>query len=89
MNDLQLKESKELDLIYDVIDDLLRKGDFEKVDKILQEIDVPELSTDNLLGFLTATLYAELPSRKEFFKKVHIELCFRNDYDDTILEGLE
>lgn len=79
----------DLDLIYDVIDDLLCKGNFEKVDTILQEIDVPKLSTDNLLGFLTTTLYVELPSRKEFFKKVHVELCFRNNFNDTILQGLE
>lgn len=82
-------ESK-LDKIYDKIDDLLRKGHFEKCDQILKGINVSSASTDELLAYLTATLPAasKMPYRKIFYENIEKEIKFRGEYQPEILSGL-
>jgi len=80
-----------LDLIYDQIDTLLRSGDLPRIDAVLQRADVNSLSTDLLLGLLTATLPARtrLASRRGFFNRVEAVLRKRGDWEDGLLNGLE
>src|SRR6266436_6087207 len=54
-----------LDLIYDSMDEMMRKGEFDSLNSLLANINVADLSVDLLLGLLTATLPAKsrLPSR--------------------------
>lgn len=84
-------EEASLDLIYDAIDELLRKGSFAEVDRILQEISVSELSVDLLLALLTSTLPAadRLQHRDALFSRIQKSLRDRDELDDTLLLGLE
>ena len=81
----------ELDEIYDLIDDLFHVGEFERVNSILQDLDLKNTETDLLIGYLTATLPAKnkLPYRETFYRKVEKLLKERGDYEDGLLNGLE
>ena len=48
-----------LDLLYDQIDQLLRTGKVQKVDSILEHLDLSVFSVHLLLGLLTSTLPAK------------------------------
>lgn len=84
-------EEASLDLIYDSVDELLQKGEFAEVDRVLREISVDELSVDLLLALLTATLPAadRLECRSTLFIQIEKSLRERNELDDTLLLGLE
>jgi hypothetical protein len=85
------KTSAALDLIYDSVDDLLRKGNFDQLDSMLAAFPIAELSVDMLLGILTATLPAKsrLPSRGKLFKEIEKTLKERNELEEGLLTGLE
>jgi hypothetical protein len=80
-----------LDLIYDQIDEMLRKAEFSKLDLVLAELPVSDLSIDLLLGILTATLPARsrLSNRAHLFAEIVGVLTERREYQDGLLTGLE
>lgn len=80
-----------LDLIYDSIDEILRHGQFSKLDSLLEQTLIEDQSTDLLLGLLTSTLPArsKLSSRKKFFSEVEVCLENREELEDGLLTGLE
>lgn len=79
-----------LDLIYDFMDDLMRKGEFEALDLYLAGIDSRNLSIETMLAMLTAILPARncLPSRKALFQKIEM-VKDRRELEDGLLVGLE
>ena len=80
-----------LDMIYAHFDTLLRAGEFERVNDLLDPLEPHEFGTDSLLGLLTITLPANsrLPARAKLFHKVERELRSRDEWEDGLLSGLE
>lgn len=89
--DVQGYTDDALDLIYDAVDELLRNGQFAKLDALLVAVPVPEYSVDILLGILTATLPAksQLPSRTSLMESTRESLVDRGEYTEGLLTGLE
>ena len=85
MKDIGSHSDHELDLVYDLIDELLLVGKFETVDHILRLIHPLDLPIDLVLGYLTVTLAAKskLPWRKVLFAK-----C-KTLYAQDLIQGLE
>ncbi len=85
------KRHAAMDLLYDCVDELMRTGQFEALDSIIEDLIVSRLTIDVLVGLLTATLPAKsrLRSRPEFFSKTDTELRSRHEYEDGLLTGLE
>ena len=77
-------------MIYDGVDELLRRGDFSQLDEHLAHLDVAALSTTLLIGVLTATLPAKgrLPARAPLFLTVEKTIRDRGEYEDGMLTGL-
>ena len=63
---------KALSLLFTKIDELLRKSEFDKVNKTLEGLIIDNYSMLLLVGFLTITLAAKskLPYRKNLFEKI-------------------
>lgn len=80
-----------LDALYDRVDDLLKSEDFPALGAMLRQADVESLSTDILLGLLTATLPArsKLPARAQFFAEAEASIKSRDEWEDGLLAGLE
>jgi antitoxin (DNA-binding transcriptional repressor) of toxin-antitoxin stability system len=80
-----------LDLIYDQVDESMHRAQFDRLDSILANLPVADLSMDILLGILTATLPAtrRLGSRAKLFQKIEQVLRNRGDYEEGLLVGLE
>jgi hypothetical protein len=80
-----------LDLLYDKVDELLKTGEFEKLNQILADSSPEELSIDMILGLLTSSLPArsKLPARADFFEKSEAAIKSRGEYEDGLLSGLE
>jgi len=80
-----------LDLIYDSVDELLRRGQFALCDSILSQVNVAECSVDVLMALLTATApaSANLATRGEFLRGVERVLENRGEYEPGLLDGLE
>lgn len=80
-----------LDLIYDQVDEWMHRAQFDRLDSILANLPVADLSMDILLGVLTATLPAtrRLGSRAKLFYDVEQVLRNRGDYEEGLLAGLE
>lgn len=80
-----------LDFLFENIDELLRENRNKEIDALLRRQNVEKLSTDILLGLLTATAPARtrLSARSEFYSRVKHELSVRNGFDVSILDGLE
>jgi hypothetical protein len=80
-----------LDLIYDSIDESMRKNELKALDAVLANAPRADLSTDLLLGLLTATLPAKnrLPSRPTLFRDTEAVLRNRGEYEEGLLTGLE
>jgi hypothetical protein len=79
-----------LDMLYDAVDHLMRRGSFDELNLTLRAQTAEELSVDISLGLLTSTLPARtrLPARAEFMKDVERVLRSRNEYEEGILSGL-
>lgn len=79
-----------LDLLYDSVDEMLRRSEFARLDSILNNTAVADCSPNTLIGLLTASLPARsrLPSRKEFYAAVERALRQRGEYEDGLLTGL-
>lgn len=80
-----------LDLVYDQIDEKLSSGSLDQMDRLLANVDPESLSTDLLLGLLTATLPARsrLPARNRFYREVERVLRNRPEWEEGLLAGLE
>ena len=80
-----------LDLLYDAVDDLLRRGDIDRLDVLLLDAVAAELTLNILVGLLTATLPARsrLRSRSGFFQSVDETLRLRGEWEVGLLVGLE
>lgn len=80
-----------LDKIYDWIDDLLSRGEFERVDSILESVDISRLDTPSSLGFLTLTTRAKdrMPNRQALFERMRQDLDDKGEETAAILRGLE
>jgi hypothetical protein len=80
-----------MDLLYDRIDEMLRSGQFDSLDVVLQRAPVQDLSADVLLALLTATLPARsrLNARPDFFRIAETTLKTRGEYETGLLTGLE
>jgi hypothetical protein len=80
-----------LDLIYDWVDEMLRNEKMVELDSALTKLSVADLSTDLLLGVLTATLPARnrLPSRSRLFAEIEKAIRNRGEYEEGLLTGLE
>ena len=80
-----------LDLIYDSIDELMHSGALGQLDSLLAHVSAVDLSTDILLGILTATLpaRASLPARRWLFPEIEQTLRARGHFEDGILTGLD
>jgi hypothetical protein len=79
-----------LDLIYSECDHLMREGQFESLNDIIDSLDPDGLSLDLILGFLTASLPAKsnLPSRASFLESSIRAIRERGVYEDDLLSGL-
>jgi len=89
--DVKGRTDAALDLIYDSTDQMLRDGQFDEMDLLLLQLCVKNLSTDVLLGLLTATLPARsrLHRRGAFFLDVKNILRDRHELEEGLLTGLE
>jgi hypothetical protein len=85
------KTNAALDLLYDSIDGFMRRGEFPALDSFIARAPVATLSSDILLGLLTATLPARsrLSSRKTLLSNVEATLRSRGEYEEGLLAGLE
>ena len=72
-------KDKEIDEIYDKIDELLKDSNFFTVNEFLGGINITILNIDYILTILTATLAAKskLPNREIFLLKA--KNFFKND----------
>ncbi len=80
-----------MDLLYDRIDEMMRMNQFDRLDAVLGEALVDDLSIDVLLGTLTATLPARrrLRSRPDFLNRTALVLRARGEYEEGLLTGLD
>jgi hypothetical protein len=80
-----------LDVLYDRIDDLLKRKQFGVAEVLLRQAEVDSLSPNVILGILTATLPArsKLPSRAKFFTEAEASLKARGEWENGLLDGLE
>lgn len=79
-----------LDEIHDAVDYLMEKGLLEELNSLLKGISVGLTPTDELLGFLTATLPVkdDLFYRPCFYIEVSRALMARGQLSEGILQGL-
>ena len=80
-----------LDLLYDGVDELMQRGEFGQLDAVLARLGPATLSTNLLLGVLTATLPARhsLPARRALLPGIEQALRSRGDYEEGLLTGLD
>ena len=81
---------KQLDRIYDEIDDFVLDGKFEEVDKILEKVDVDKEEITILIGYLTITLVPKrhLYARSELYRKIFHRLVYKDKVNPDRLYGL-
>lgn len=65
-----------LDILFDWIDGLLLKGEFEECDEFLRKFNLDMLNIDLMIGLLSITLAAteKLPYRKMLVKEIEARL---------------
>lgn len=81
----------ELDVLFMLVDGLLRRGDYEECDRVLPAFDAATLQPDAIVGILSATWPARdrLPSRAAFVLGVEARLRELAIEDvDGLLQGL-
>ena len=85
-----MKIDAQLDVIYDVIDILIKSDKFKAVDSLL-DANWGRFSIDISLGLLTTTLCikSKLRNRENFFKKVKAALIKSGEDAEYVLRGLE
>jgi hypothetical protein len=84
-----------LDITFYIVNEYFNRGKFEEVDRLLTKVltfmDNGEVSQDELIGWLAATLPAasKLTTRKYFYDRVELYLRLNNKWEDGLLNGLE
>ena len=80
-----------LDVLYDRVDSLLRTKKFAVINEAMADANVDLLSTDVLIGLLTASLPAKskLPARRSFFANAESSIKSRGEWEAGLLAGLE
>lgn len=65
-----------IDLLFDCVDNLLLRGDFDIVNQLIKDIEIEKLSTSLCVSVLSITLAAsdKLPNRQSFFFSVEERL---------------
>jgi hypothetical protein len=85
--------ARAFDKIYDEVDDLLTHGQFEKVNNILDSLDLLKVHEILLCGYLTITACwrKELNSRAPFYEKVEKVFIEKHGKEEAleILKGLK
>jgi hypothetical protein len=81
----------QLDEIYCWADELMKAGRLQYLDAAISACHPEDMTTDNRLVVLTATLPARssLPSRKSFYQAVERVLISRGEMEPGLLNGLE
>ena len=84
------RRDRALDIVFTEMDKLLRKGDFDLCNRILELLDVDNLSPNLLIAFLTITLRAHerLPARAILYSRVEERFSNRAN-KDKLLSGLK
>jgi hypothetical protein len=81
-----------IDRLFDYVDDLLLKEEFDEVNSFLQLTNVPELSSDMAVAVLSITLAAKdkLPAREGLYYRIRKELqsYFDSDKTERLLKDL-
>jgi len=86
-----------LDYIYDILDDWMIAGNFDKCDEVLQTIYDKHLNMtsrhlDIFMGLLTITLPSKdkLKNRASFVKAIHDKLLVQEgkEHTDALMSGL-
>jgi hypothetical protein len=69
----------------------MQRGEFGQLDAVLARLAPATLSTNLLLGVLTATLPAcrSLPARRVILPVIEQALRSRGDYEEGLLTGLD
>jgi hypothetical protein len=83
-----MTKAKLLDLIYDRVNELMRKGSLPDLDKMF--VFSKETDMDLMIGLLTASLpvKSSLPARPAYYQAVSDRLKELGETDPTILRGL-
>jgi hypothetical protein len=86
-----MEVDKQLDRIYDWMDDLMWAGRLDEISRILCEVPVESTSTDLLLGYLTATLAVKdrVPGRDKFFQAAKEVIEQRGEMTPGLLVNLD
>lgn len=86
------RDDKAIDLLFYTVDYYMRNGQFDLLDKLIQEIDLDKLSLSLMIGVLTITLPAkkQLLSREAIYDKIK-EKIIQLDPErvDRLLVGLK
>ncbi len=80
-----------LDTIFNRVDDMLTTGQFERCDKLLQQVSIRRLDVQTMIGFLAATLLADhkLPSRKKLREEILLYIrAAEPERAESLLRGL-
>ena len=82
---------KQLDELYDSVDDLLRENKFDEVDQMLQDVNLRQAGVIKMIGYLTITfpVRSALAYRSKFYEAVRQELIALGRNADALLKGLE
>lgn len=85
------KNEESLDLVYEAVDELLRKGEFSELNSILWTLNVEVLPLRILLGVLIATFPAasKLPERQNLLAAARSFLSEQRSDVDELLAGLD
>lgn len=72
-----------IDKIFDQIDQMMWDNKIKEIDDILNNLDINQLSLDELLAYLTITLpvKSKLRNRVEYYNKVKNKFIERNGVD--------
>jgi CYTH domain-containing protein len=78
-------------LVFDYIDELLRREQFFYIDHFISDLNIGSIQTDILLVLLTATNCAKskLNYRRSFYEKCEAEIIKRGECEENLLFGLK
>lgn len=82
---------KALDTTYDCIDDLLISGEYNKVDKILQNVDPNQINSRLIVAILSLTKLCKssFKNRKSFLLKAKSAMKSRDEYNKKFFQSVD
>jgi hypothetical protein len=80
-----------LDLLYDYMDDLIERKEFERIDEFLEIINVTQYTSSILLGFLVTSSWCKtkLKKRDNLLKRIEEQLKILGIYKDGMLDNFK